>query len=225
MPKSLFDGRRRIIWGWVRDLEDGRDSGKPLWGGTMSMARELFADDQGRLRCRPPEEVTAAFNQTKIDLRNRPALAGNPGGWHYERDLLVSGAGQSTCLFDAPDAYLLDCQVRLQPGAALTVGPRCQEKAEDGYRLVVRPGQGRAELHRGALCFERPVDLPVDRPISLQVFVQGSIIECFVAGYSFTCRAYEAASGKLGLSVSGGKAEVLSLKIKVAESRIPAGLR
>jgi hypothetical protein len=29
VPKSLFDGKRRVVWGWIRDLEGNRDDGKP----------------------------------------------------------------------------------------------------------------------------------------------------------------------------------------------------
>jgi beta-fructofuranosidase len=80
VPKSLFDGRRRIIWGWICDLQEGRDSGKSRWGGTLSMAREIFQDEQGRLCSRPPGEVTAAFAKSVIDLASRPAPLENSGG-------------------------------------------------------------------------------------------------------------------------------------------------
>jgi hypothetical protein len=52
----------------------------------------------------------------------------------------------------------------------------------------------------------------------LQAFVQGSILECFVNGHALTCRAYDHQEGRLGLALTGGKAEVMDLKIKTAES-------
>src|ERR1035437_7285471 len=49
VPKSLFDGKRRLIWGWVRDLEGNRDSGENLWGGTLCLSREIYPGPAGRL--------------------------------------------------------------------------------------------------------------------------------------------------------------------------------
>ncbi len=83
VPKSLWDGRRRLAWGWVRDLEGGKDRGKPLWGGTLSLARELFADEGGRLCSRAPAEVVGAFGETVLDLADRPALREGSRGWRY----------------------------------------------------------------------------------------------------------------------------------------------
>jgi hypothetical protein len=50
------------------------------------------------------------------------------------------------------------------------------------------------------------------------VFVQGSIIECFVNdAYAFSCRAYGFRQGRLGMEVSGGKAAVLRLTARTQQ--------
>jgi beta-fructofuranosidase len=213
VPKSLFDGKRRIIWGWVCDLEAGRDAGKSQWGGTMSMAHEIYPDAQGRLCSRPPTEVIAAFAKSALDLADRPAPAANPGGWHYEGGILTSGSTNSACAYAAPGNYMLKCDVRLAPGTELTVTMREQEDGS-GYRLSLRPDRGQVELQRGAARFSRQVELDASRPISLQAFVLGSILECFVNGHALTCRAYDHQEGRLGLAAAGGKAEVMDLKIR-----------
>ena len=218
VPKSLFDGKRRILWGWIRDLQGGRDHGQGLWGGTMSMAREIFPDDQGRLCSRPPAEVTAAFTNIVLDLSVEPPLSGVTGDWRYEGPSLACGDQGGACRFDVSGDYMLQCVVRLDPQAELTVVLRQQDTTGAGYRLILRPRIGQVELQRGTSRFARPVELDTSKPITLQAFVQDSIVECFINDrQALTCRAYDYRQGKLGLSVTGGKAQVLELKIKTRE--------
>jgi len=216
VPKSLFDGRRRIIWGWIADLEDGRDAGKSLWGGTMSMAREIFPDEQGRLCCRPPSEVIAAFAKPRLDLVDHPAPRANDGGWHYEGAALVSGSTNGTCVFDAPDHYLLESRLRLQPGAEFKFTLRQPDANPAGYQLIIRPHRSEVELQRGSTRFVRTVEFNSGQAIPVQVFVCGTTLECFVAGNALTSRAYDFPHGRLRLSVTGGRAEIIELKLRTA---------
>lgn len=216
VPKSLFDGRRRIIWGWVADLEDGRDAGKSNWGGTMSMAREIFPDEQGRLCSRPPSEVIAAFGTTRLDLSNHPAPLVNEGSWHYHGDVLISGETNSTCQFRAPDQYRLESHLRLQAGAEFDFALRQPDSKEGGYRLSIRPQRGEVELQRGAAHYVRKVQFKPGQAIPVQVFLCGTLLECFVGGQAMTSRVYDFAHGNLGLSVKGGRAEINDLKVCTA---------
>jgi beta-fructofuranosidase len=219
VPKSLFDGKRRILWGWVRDLEGACDGGKGLWGGTMSMAREIFADERGRLCSRPPAEVTAAFTHTILDLSTRPALSGATSDWRYEGSGLACPQNGGECRLDAPAGYMLQCAVRLDPSAEFAMTMRQQDASDAGYRLVLRPKGQRAELQRGPSHFGRPVELDTSKPITIQAFVQDSIIECFInARHAFTCRAYDYRQGKLGFRITAGAAHILDLKIRTSEA-------
>ena len=66
------------------------------------------------------------------------------------------------------------------------------------------------------------MDIDYTKPVKIQAFVQGSIIECFIQdAYAFSCRSYEHASGKLAMSVTGGRAHVLDLTITTHEATAP----
>jgi beta-fructofuranosidase len=215
VPKSLFDGKRRLLWGWIRDLEGGKDRGKPLWGGAMSMAREIFADEDGRLGCRAPAEITAAFRTTVLDLAAHPPLRDVTGGWRYDGPALTSDGPDGSCRLGAPGDFLLEGRLQLDPGAEFTVTLRQQDASGAGYPLTLKRGEGRVEIQRGETRFTLPAEFDPAGPIALQAFVQGSIIECFVNGrHSLTCRAYDFREGDLGLSVKGGRAKILALKLK-----------
>ena len=58
--------------------------------------------------------------------------------------------------------------------------------------------------------------LPFGRPLTLTVFVQGSIIECFVDdAYAFSCRAYDYRAGGLKLDLVAGEVEIEQWQVRV----------
>ena len=64
----------------------------------------------------------------------------------------------------------------------------------------------------------RRIELDAAKPVTIQAFVLGSMIETFINDqYALSCRAYDEPTGKLGFSASGGDAAVLELKVKVAQ--------
>jgi sucrose-6-phosphate hydrolase SacC (GH32 family) len=212
VPKSLFDGKRRLIWGWIRDLEGQRDSGKALWGGTISIAREIYPNSAGEFCERPAAEMIKAFSQTAIDLSLKPAVQTVSGRWQYHGSEWVGKDGE--CRFQVPDNYLLQCSVQLDPNAEFTVAMRQQIDLDKGYKLTMSPKNHTAAMTRANQRFSANINIDVTKPVKIQAFVQGAIIECFINDrLAFTCRAYDYDKGSLGLTVAGGRAIVQQLVI------------
>ena len=216
--KRTFDGRRHIWTGWVWDRSPEHDTGAQQWGGSQSLPREIYAGPRGQLYARPAAEVTAVFGKTALDLAHRPDLAGARPQWQWDgAHLLGESAGGSQCTFDVPDNYMLQCSLRLDPAAQFTLVMREQPRTGDGYRLVLRPRTMEAEISGPGFAWPRRIGLDATKPITIQAFVQGTIIETFINDqYAFSCRAYNYRKGKLGLNVTGGKAQVTSLTVKVS---------
>jgi sucrose-6-phosphate hydrolase SacC (GH32 family) len=222
VPKSLFDGKRRLIWGWIRDLEGNRDSGKPLWGGTLSLPREIYPGQTGQLYSRPAAEVTTAFTETVLDLASKPMPDSLAGIWNYRDTKLVSGPEGGACRFNVPDDYLMQCAVQLDPAATLTVKMRQQKEDNAGYPLVISPKNQEVTLSRAQSRFGRRIELDAAQPITVQAFVQGAILECFINGKeAFTCRAYDYSMGGLSFEVEGGQMTILELTVKTLPSIMP----
>lgn len=222
VPKSLFDGSRRLIWGWIRDLEGDRDTGAAKWGGTLCLPREIYPGPGGRLYSRPAAEITAAFTDAAIDLASAPVPADTTGTWAYADGRLASGPEGGTCRFDAPDDYMLEGTFRLDPAATLTVTMRHQPESGAGYPLVVSPTTQEAIIARAGQQFGRGIELDTTKPITVQAFVQGAIIECFIDGReAFTCRAYDHAAGGLRFAVEGGQVQILDLAVKTLPETMP----
>jgi sucrose-6-phosphate hydrolase SacC (GH32 family) len=215
VPKSLFDGKRRLIWGWIRDVEGNRDNGKPQWGGTLSLPREILTGPAGQLYSRPAAEITAAFTETALDLTSKPMPDNTTGTWNYADGKLVSGPDGGACRFDVPDDYMMQATFKLDPAATLTIKMRQQKDDNAGYPLVISPKKQEVTISRAQNRFGRTIELDATQPITVQAFVQGSILECFINGKeAFTCRAYDYSTGGLSLEAAGGQMTILGLTVQ-----------
>ena len=98
-------------------------------------------------------------------------------------------------------------------------------KSTTGYRLTLRPGKQEAEISSANFHYPRRILLDASKPVTIQAFVQGDIIECFINNaFAFSCRAYNTRSGRLGLHISGGKAQVQELSVKTSDVKPNVGL-
>ena len=211
--KRMFDGKRHLITGWLRDLNGERDGGEFQWGGTQCIPREVYAGNAGQLCFRPVPEVTAVFTRSVMSLRNQPPLGAGTGTWTHDGNSLAS-TGPAYARFDVPDDYMLRCVVSLSPDAAFSLDFRAQDTPDSGYRLLLRPGQQQAEILGATFNYPRPVPFDANKPVAIQAFVLGPIIECFINdAYAFSCRAYDLRKGGLGLRVEQGAVQVGELEI------------
>ncbi|MBI5832576.1 MAG: hypothetical protein HZB16_09765 [Armatimonadetes bacterium] len=222
--KRQFDGQRHIWTGWAWDGQPGADgvlsdSGEGSWGGYQCLPRELVAGDAGQLYCRPVREAVAAFSQTVSTLADaNPELHANGAVWRMDAGKLTARASRpgSTCRFDVPASYYLEAEVAFEPASTLTVAFREQNDGR-AYMLTIEPGADRLTLSAPGQTWTREhCALDLTRPVKVQAFVVGTMLECFVGErWAFSRRMYGLSSGKLGLDVRGAGATVTALRVAV----------
>ncbi|MCX7597358.1 MAG: hypothetical protein N2512_00630, partial [Armatimonadetes bacterium] len=221
--KRMFDGRRHVWVAWAWDNREPTDACPDgTWGGYMCLPRELYPGPDGQLYCKPVDEAVAFFRKTVLDLAHQPAV--EPGAikgaeWAYQGGRLVgigTATGASQCRFDVPAHYMLECLVRLDPTAEFVVSVREQPESGQGYRFAVRPGRREIAIITPVSEWTRPAcAIDTSQPVKIQIFVAGTLMECFVNdAYALSRRIYDFTEGKLGLSIYGGRAEILSLQVK-----------
>lgn len=247
--KRLYDGKRHIVTGWIRDLEGESDSGVFLWGGTQSVPRELYVgSDKNKLQCRPIPEAVAEYSHLESSLASALSTSsvanGELGGsryrwegdWRFDKlgasiSASHNGDGRvsrhedhkhaSRLVLDTPENYMLETKLTPAAGSkiALTVRSHGDMDSGRGYTLLMR--QGYAELYSAHFKSGRAIDLPFGREISVRAFVQGSIVEFFVNdAYAFSCRAYDLKDGKLQFAVVEGDAKLHEIQIRTT---VPPG--
>lgn len=196
VPKTMFDGERRINVGWIRTRAGHADIGEGGWGGIMCMPRELYADTDGSLCQRPPKEVINAFSKT---VPNTPAS-------------LASGES-----LDTPTDYMLLAELQAT-GTTEIRFRQTPDESESGYTISIHPDSGEISIGNGHETYSRTCPLESDAPISLRLFVVGTAAECFIEDkYAFTLRIFDHQKGKLSLHTQEGDATLENISLHTME--------
>jgi beta-fructofuranosidase len=208
--KTLFDGERQILFGWVGTLEGEGDFGPRQWGGHMALPRELIPQPDGSLSVKLPKEFVKwhSENSLPLQLKNCEPLC---GGWTFEGAAAVANSlnGASVLRCDVPADFFLSATVMVRG-----------EAAEFGFLLRMRDGKGHklfVDKSRIALMHwsswgdvepkaSRPFGWDGNEPLKAHLIVHGSIVEIFVGDrVSLGCRIYEPSYGWLGLYAANGE--------------------
>jgi beta-fructofuranosidase len=222
--KSLSDGKRRLLFGWVATREGERDSGAWEWGGDLSVPRQLEPAEDGGLVIRCPEEVAGQFGPPMFYPDEIAGFEARLGRWMPSAQMLVgesqSGFAYAICpeisgdfaarlelTIDAPPTragLLLRAGDKLQRGYVLMLEPLLQ-------RITLRPWQSWGD---GEPFVERPLRIIRGEPISLQLVLEGSIVEVLAGDRCcLTSRLYDHRGGSLGLFVENGMAEFSGITV------------
>lgn len=185
--RTLFDGRRRLLFGWLYD--NG-------WGGDMLVARELYLHPDGAAATRCAEEVVAACRRAPDATMARGAAVFRPlsGAWRLAADSAVADVapGRSGLAVwpDAPADFYLEATVRVHPEARVCIVLRSHgaDFENASAAVVMDPAQKTVSLCRWNL-WQSCVPLSPetagphvfrgDDDIFVQVIVRGPIVEVF----------------------------------------------
>lgn len=173
VAKTMFDGKRRIIIGWIGDYADQKDSGDYQWGGTMSMPREIYADSNGKLFQRPLIEVINLFGMQIVQKKN------------VSLNEFIEVNSQD---------YMLHTQLKANEDTKVSVLFR-QETADDvknAYFLSVDYKTDEIAVGNQYRSYKRVCEFDHTQPLDIRIFVEGTVAECFVNdAYCFTMRVYD----------------------------------
>ena len=199
VPKTMFDGKRRLLAGWIGDRKDGKDAENGVWGGTMSMVREIYADAQGRLCERPPREIIKAYRKTILRLPE-----GSPKGKAIR----------------VPANFMLHFQIIAKtPDTEATLAFRLPpDDPEAGYRLKIHFGSKEITLGDRTRTYQRVCDFDNALPLDIRLFVDDTVAECFINdAYCFTMRTYDSLNGSLKLDAIKGNFTIKDFTVKVGK--------
>ena len=219
--KRLYDGKRHVAFGFVRDLKGESDLGAQNWGGTMGLPREVYRDERGELRVRPVAELARVFDKSAWSLTAAaPLYDARAGEWKHENGVLSGKGGVVSLAVNAPADYLLRVSAKCSPIARVQIRFRDQGPHGGGYSLVIDRRHQTTELRAPLHTFERGTPLANDRPVTVEAYVLGNIIECFVNdAHAFTTRAYDFRTGALSITVDEGGATLTELDIRTVGGR------
>jgi len=204
VAKTMFDGQRRLLVGWVGDYAGETDAGEPQWGGHLSMTRELYAPAPGQLGQRPVAEVVSAFSSQVAAWPD-----GVPTGQALSlpRDFML----HATLTDASPDAR------------AEVIFRRPDNAASGGYHLRVNFATREVELGGEHKQFRRVCEFDPAQPLEVRLFAIGTVIECFINDrYAFTMRAYDYHGAQMIVRAEQGSFQVQDSAVFVQGGPAPA---
>jgi beta-fructofuranosidase len=216
--KTMYDGNRRFLFGWISTRENESDSGRVQWGGHCAIPRELIPLQDGSLAQRCPHEITDLYRR-EVPL----ALQDRLGIWMKE-DEVISGSrsdGYAYAVVGNESNCLISATVKLH-GANCSAGIvfRASSDLSTYYALRLESARRRVIIeripHNKEVKFlsERHLCIDEGESIDIQLFLDGSIVEAFVGGRRALCsRIYDFGAGEIGLYVEHGKAVFEDLRI------------
>jgi len=223
--KSLNDGRRQILFGWVPTLEGDRDGGKRIWGGHMAAPRELVPLADGSLAVRLPVELATEGDTGAAIDPLQGSCTPLCGRWKVTDEGAVGEALEGVAvlrLSAVPREFILTLSVAPRgAGAEFGFLVRMAEGEDDGAKLVVERAPNRLALYRWVSwgdpepMITRPLIIRDGQPLRVHLILQGSILEVFAAeSVSLAARLYHPPEGWLGLYVANGCAEFSDLRLR-----------
>jgi beta-fructofuranosidase len=220
--KTIFDGHRRFLMGWLATKEGNRDNGPVQWGGNLIIPRQLVPLPAGPLAERCPQEILNACGEPlAFECTPRLGRWSQQGGLHAERR---DGFADAT-LEGLPERALLEFDVIFDEQAfsqgAAGVLFRASPDLGTYYALDLEPGRHRVAIERWPHCgefsvlVERPLDTAPGERVHVQLFIDGDIAEAFVNNhFALACRIYDFPSGKTSLFAEFGAVDFHSLQVR-----------
>lgn len=193
VPKTMYDGKRRLFTGWISDYQDHKDSAQTLWGGALSSIREFYTDSSGLLFQRPLSAYVKSFRRVRSKTK------------HSESRWEMKG----------PENFLLDAVIEAPADGRIRVDFR--QKTGDslsGYSLKIDPSSGETTVGGQYKKYRQIIPYEKGKQIRVQVFATGTVLECFINDkYCFSMRMYDWTGGNIAVYAEAGKIKIRNVTL------------
>jgi len=204
--KTTSNGKERFLFGWNPLKTGSTDDGKWEWGGTLVM-HQLLQRPNGELYVDLPASIGKAFKRS-MPINVRSAF----GKCDVAADRVTIDTPQSLGI--ATVAPLpTQCKIVTNIGAigncrSFGLMLKLLDDLDTCYFVRFEPARNRMVLDLWRrpgdvpfiTGFERPLKLTPGEPIELQVILDGTIAEIYVAGkIAMSARLYKPNAGQLGV--------------------------
>jgi beta-fructofuranosidase len=182
-PRSMADGNnRRILWGWVQETRDPAESRKAGWSGSISLPRVLTLGGDNCLLMEVASELTSLRrNTTEIGkLQSSSELMKA-----LASAVIHNRSGEVLCTFStAGDECSLELQLQSRSGASRMIA------------LAYSKANGAPFVAVGDRLL--PLSPNADGDSTLNLWIDGSIIEAFIDGRQVITTRYYGAPDEVG---------------------------
>lgn len=206
--RTAFDGRRRVLFGWVPTRIDDEDKNTYLWGGTF-VPHELYQREDGTLGVGPVTELWNAFTQwNKVEY---PVLETVDAKKEYvvENEMGKITAWEADCSFEEGTRSF---SIKFYEDSELGVAYEYQfHVAENRLRFDKSPNYPWYQCLNIGL--ERHILLNAGENYHIQFIVDRDIATLYVNGTALNARLGEQPGSRLSVTVTDGKLYIKNARI------------
>jgi len=190
---TFMTDSKRLLMGWIPLVAS--QPGSQYWGGHLAFPREVYQLPDGNLRTRLESSIASAIRAERLFPSAIRTLVPRTGSWKIEGNqaqlATSTGYGVAT-LSGAFDRIDMELQLELGPGNFRSGVILNWATGNPGFEIGVDSANSRFLIWsppNGLVHSELPIQVPLDRPVSLRVIVEEDIIEAFLDDqYSLVAR-------------------------------------
>ena len=220
--KTATDGTRRYAFGWNPTQEANKDYKAFQWGGSL-VVHEIVQEADGTLSVRPPQSVIGAFGSPVTPVFTLPYGESSAVSDALGVTLDCPGSIGSATAGTLPPIGMIEATLTFAPGTrGCGLMLRMSDDLDEGYYVRLEPGRNRlvfdAWPRAGDVPYmiglERPLFLAPDTPVTLRVFVEGTVCEVYINDQiAMSCRMYNRSEGVWGVFAQEGRARFTEMRL------------
>lgn len=220
-PKTLCDGQRRLLFGWMAVSEGAKDEGINIWSGNMCTPRQLVQQPDGKIKEVCPKEICDYFDKN-IAVRYTPI----DSEWEIRGETICSKTenGYALLALDAaPDSAYIETNIVFDSleGAAGIVF-RAKRNLDEYYSLNIVPGAYMANIDRYPIIpsqkyrSSKTIVVEPGKMINIKLIIDNDMVEAFIDNsFVLSCRINDFNSGMLGLYTDSNCAKFIGTRVSV----------
>lgn len=217
--KTVTDGNRRFLVGWIARRNENNDKNKYEWGGSLGV-HEIKTNDKDELYLFPVKEIVNKYNEdVNLSLHiefGKIKVKELKNGYDIQSD----GFGVISLANVDNDALYVSFDLETNDNMEAGILLRGDLHKFDKWVMVdVDTKKDRLFYDMSIKWFDdqyfdeaRPLDKT--NKYHIEIISKGSIIVTYCNGKALSARSYELKKGQIGLFVRDGKAKFTNLVVK-----------
>lgn len=230
--KTIYDGNKRYLLGWIPRKTGKNDYNNWEWGGNL-IVHEIIQKIDGTLSVKVPDSIDS-FLSKEVKDRFLPIM----GNWEIKKDSLKPQTSDSFRFAVSekkmPKCCKISAKIKFDKDVRdLGIMLRVSDDYEKAYYVRLEPGRNRLVFDmfpRRTLYprytvtsiadssfipgHERPIELNPGETYQIKIFVEDNIcVTYFNNEVALTSRIYNFGSGKWGVFVNEGVATFTEIKV------------
>lgn len=205
--RTAFDGKRRVLFGWVPTKEEENDKNSYLWGGTF-VPHEIYQREDGTLGTKPVDSLWKSFKDWEhvsdfcmktIDIKEEKVIKEETGSLVAFETILKfeTGTREFSIKFYENLENGVSYEYRFQIPNQRVIFDKCPNYP--WYQCL-------------NIGLERPISLKPNMEYHIQLIIDDTIATLYINGTALNTRFYEKSGMALGITVTDGTISCKNIK-------------